>query len=67
VRLGTYAWIAGLAASLPFWNQQWYTGPFANAFPQFGDLSYYVGFAVAAIVMAAARREIGNVIASSTP
>jgi NCS1 family nucleobase:cation symporter-1 len=67
VRLGTYAWIAGLAASLPFWNQQWYTGPFANAFPQFGDLSYYVGFAVAAIVMAAARRETGNVIASSTP
>ena len=67
VRLGTYAWIAGLAASLPFWNQQWYTGPFASAFPQFGDLSYYVGFAVAAIVMAAARRETSGVAASSTP
>jgi NCS1 family nucleobase:cation symporter-1 len=58
VRLGTYAWIAGLAACLPFWNQQWYTGPFASAFPQFGDLSYYVGFCVAAGVMFAfARRE----------
>jgi NCS1 family nucleobase:cation symporter-1 len=66
VRPGTYAWIAGLAASLPFWNQQWYTGPFANAFPQFGDLSYYVGFAVAAIVMAAAKRETSTVAARST-
>lgn len=57
VRSGTYAWIAGLAASLPFWDQAWYTGPFAASFPQFGDLSYYVGFAVAALVMALARRE----------
>jgi len=48
---GLYAWIIGLAASLPFWNQAWYTGPFAQAFPQFGDLSYYVGFIVAAIIM----------------
>ncbi len=57
VRSGTYAWLIGLGASLPFWNQAWYTGPFAAAFPQFGDLSYYVGFAVAAIIMAAASRE----------
>lgn len=55
-RAGLYAWIIGLAASLPFWNQAWYVGPFANAFPQFGDLSYYVGFLVAAGVMAAARK-----------
>lgn len=67
VRLGTYAWIAGLAASLPFWSQQWYTGPFAAAFPQFGDLSYYVGFAVAAIVMAVGKRETSAVTARSTP
>ena len=66
VRLGIYAWVAGLAASLPFWNQQWYTGPFAAAFPQFGDLSYYVGFAVAAIVMASGRRETSAVAASTT-
>jgi NCS1 family nucleobase:cation symporter-1 len=57
IRAGTYAWIAGLAASLPFWNQAWYTGPFAGAFPQFGDLSYYVGFAVAALVMYLTARE----------
>lgn len=65
VRLGIYAWIAGLAASLPFWNQQWYTGPFASAFPQFGDLSYYVGFIIAAIVMAAGKRETSPIRASS--
>ncbi len=67
VRLGTYAWIAGLLASLPFWNQQWYTGPFAAAFPQFGDLSYYVGFGVAALIMASGKRETSRVAASSTP
>ncbi|HEV2262436.1 MAG TPA: cytosine permease [Candidatus Rubrimentiphilum sp.] len=50
MRAGTYAWIIGLAASLPFWNQAWFTGPFARAYPQFGDLSYYVGFLVAAVV-----------------
>ncbi|HLI97439.1 MAG TPA: cytosine permease [Candidatus Baltobacteraceae bacterium] len=66
VRLGTYAWIAGLALSLPFWNQQWFTGPFASAFPQFGDLSYYVGFAVAAAVMTAGKRETSHAPASST-
>ena len=66
LRLGIYAWIAGLAVSLPFWNQQWYTGPFAAAFPQFGDLSYYVGFAVAAIVMSAGKRETSAVVTSST-
>ena len=50
-RPGVYAWILGLAASIPFWNQAWFTGPFAGRFPQFGDLSYYVGFAVAAVLM----------------
>ncbi len=51
IRTGLYAWIIGLAASLPFWDQAWYVGPFTSAYPQFGDLSYYVGFIVAAIVM----------------
>jgi nucleobase:cation symporter-1, NCS1 family len=55
-RAGTVAWIAGLAASVPFWNQAWFAGPFAHAFPQFGDLSYYVGFLVAALVMAAQKQ-----------
>lgn len=57
IRAGLYAWIIGLAASLPFWDQAWYTGPFAQAFPQFGDLSYYVGFLVAGLLMAITGRE----------
>jgi NCS1 family nucleobase:cation symporter-1 len=51
VRAGMLAWLGGLIASIPFWNQAWFTGPFAATHPQFGDLSYYVGFLVAAIIM----------------
>ncbi len=50
-RPGFIAWLVGLAASIPFWNQAWFTGPLARAFPQFGDLSYYVGFAAGALAM----------------
>lgn len=49
--VGFIAWCAGLVASLPFWNQAIFTGPVARAYPQIGDLSYYVGFIVAAAVM----------------
>ena len=62
-RPGFYAWIAGVIASVPFWNQSLYTGPFAKAFPQFADLSYYVGFVVAAIVMLALTRGRVSVVA----
>jgi NCS1 family nucleobase:cation symporter-1 len=48
---GFAAWLIGLAASVPLWNQALYTGPIAKAFPQFGDLSYYVGFIVAGLAM----------------
>lgn len=48
-RAGTTAWVVGLLASILFWNQAWFVGPVAHAFPQLGDISYYVGFAVAAI------------------
>jgi NCS1 family nucleobase:cation symporter-1 len=41
------AWPAGIAASLPFWQQSWFTGPVAAAHPQLGDVSYFVAFAVA--------------------
>jgi nucleobase:cation symporter-1, NCS1 family len=51
-RAGTFAWLLGVLASIPFWNQAWFTGVFAHAYPQFGDLSYYVGFIVAAAAMA---------------
>lgn len=46
-RAGFVAWIVGLLASAPFWNQAWFAGPIARAYPQLGDLSYYVGFLVA--------------------
>lgn len=50
-RAGTIAWIAGLAASMAFWNQPGlFVGAFAKLHPQFGDLSYYVGFAVAGAI-----------------
>jgi NCS1 family nucleobase:cation symporter-1 len=42
-----FAWVAGIAASLPFWQQSWFTGPLAAAHPQLGDVSYFVAFAVA--------------------
>jgi len=46
-RRALFAWIAGIAASLPFWQQSWFTGPLAAAHPQLGDVSYFVAFAVA--------------------
>ena len=55
-RAGTPAWIVGVVASIPFWNQAWFTGVFAHAYPQFGDLSYYVGFVLAGAAMAALSR-----------
>ena len=50
IKRGTLAWLGGVAASVPFWNQAWFTGPLAAAHPELGDLSYYVGFAVAAAI-----------------
>lgn len=51
-----FAWLAGIAASLPFWQQSWFTGPVAAAHPQIGDVSYFVSFAVAFAVAAIAPR-----------
>lgn len=50
------AWLAGMAASLPFWQQAWYVGPIAAAHPQLGDVSYFIGFAVAFAVREASAR-----------
>lgn len=47
------AWLAGIAAGLPFWQQSWFVGPVAAAHPQLGDLSYFVSFAVAYAIVAA--------------
>jgi nucleobase:cation symporter-1, NCS1 family len=54
------AWLAGIAASLPFWQQSWFTGPIAVAHPQLGDLSYFVAFAVAYAVAAGFGRTLAN-------
>jgi hypothetical protein len=51
-RLALVAWLAGIAAGVPFWQQTWFTGPIAAAHPQFGDLSYFVSFAVAYAIVA---------------
>jgi NCS1 nucleoside transporter family len=44
------AFIVGIAASVPFWNQTIYIGPIANAHPEWGDLSFFVGGIVSAAV-----------------
>ena len=51
---GPIAWLAGIAAGVPFWQQSWFVGPVAAAHPQLGDLSYFVSFGVAYAVYAGA-------------
>ncbi len=58
------AWLAGIAASLPFWQQSWFTGPVAAAHPQLGDVSYFVSFGVAYAV-ARTVREKSSVVTES--
>ena len=52
--MGLVAWVVGIAAGVPFWQQSWFTGPIAAAHPQLGDLSYFVGFIVAYAIYAGA-------------
>ncbi|MFD7292081.1 purine-cytosine permease family protein [Streptomyces sp. NPDC059897] len=47
---GLVAWAAGVAASVPFWVSDIYTGAFAAAHPGAGDLSMLVAAAVAVVV-----------------
>jgi len=50
VSAGFAAWIIGIAASVPFFNQYpLFVGYFANAYPQCGDISFFVGAVVAVI------------------
>jgi NCS1 family nucleobase:cation symporter-1 len=63
-RPGFIAWIVGLLASAPFWNQAWLAGPVARAYPQLGDLSYFVGFLTAAIAMAVLLRFDARAVAA---
>jgi purine-cytosine permease-like protein len=50
IEWGFVAWFVGCVASVPFWVWTRYTGPFADAFPGAGDLTYYVGALVTALV-----------------
>lgn len=53
---GFIAWLIGAVASIPFWQLSFYVGPIAAAHPEWGDLTYFVGFAVAAIAFVATYR-----------
>jgi NCS1 family nucleobase:cation symporter-1 len=50
---GLAAWAAGVAASVPFFDQPFFTGPFAKNHPGWGDVSYWVSLVVAVLVYAA--------------
>jgi NCS1 family nucleobase:cation symporter-1 len=54
VEWGFVAWVLGCLASVPFmiWSTR-YTGPIAKAHPGWGDLTYYVGGTVTALVLLA--------------
>jgi NCS1 family nucleobase:cation symporter-1 len=47
---GFWAFLIGIAVSVPFFNQGIYTGAIASAHPGLGDISYYVSFVVAAVI-----------------
>ncbi|MCL5958972.1 MAG: cytosine permease [Chloroflexi bacterium] len=49
---GLIAWLVGIAATIPFIQQQLFVGPVAQAFPSLGDISYYVGILVAFVIYA---------------
>ena len=51
LRAGLIAWLVGIAASIPFLDQTWFTGWIARSDPRLGDISYEVGFAAAAAAM----------------
>ncbi|MEP7088535.1 MAG: hypothetical protein ABI776_00400, partial [Nocardioidaceae bacterium] len=53
---GFVAWVGGALVSLPFWTLSFYVGPIAKAHPQWGDLSYFVGFAAGALIYLATYR-----------
>jgi purine-cytosine permease-like protein len=40
---GFLAWLGACIISVPFWSWKHYTGPFASAHPDWGDLTYLVG------------------------
>ncbi len=54
---GLIAMLVGIVVSVPFWNQALWHGPVVDLAPQLGDLSFLVGFVVAAgVYLALSRR-----------
>jgi purine-cytosine permease-like protein len=49
---GFIAWVIGAIASLPFWQLSFSAGPVATAHPEWGDLSYFVGFVAGGLAFA---------------
>jgi purine-cytosine permease-like protein len=47
---GAVAMLAGIAASVPFWNQTAYVGWVPSHYPQVGDLSFFAGGIVATVL-----------------
>ncbi|MFC9430868.1 purine-cytosine permease family protein [Streptomyces sp. NPDC056987] len=47
---GIVVWVAGVLASVPFWQSSAYTGPFAAAYPGAGDLSMFVAAGTAVVL-----------------
>jgi len=54
-RNGLIAFIIGLAVSIPFMSEKFYTGPFASWFSG-ADFGYFIGFIVAGVVYAVLNR-----------
>ncbi|MEU7145094.1 cytosine permease [Nocardia sp. NPDC046473] len=47
---GFVAWIVGVIVSIPFWNLSFFHGWVTERHPEWGDLTYFVGFATATVV-----------------
>ena len=57
---GFIAMLVAIVVSLPFWNNPLYTGWVPQTWPQVGDLTFVVGFVVAAVVYAILTRTAGR-------
>jgi NCS1 family nucleobase:cation symporter-1 len=53
---GFVAWLIGVAASMPFWQLAFFTGPIAAKHPEWGDLSYVIGFVVGGLAFVVLNR-----------
>lgn len=68
---GLVAMVAGIVLSAPFWNNPLLVGPIPKAYPGIGDITFVVGFVVAAVVHlvlnAGARREPARAARPTSP